>query len=145
VVMLRNRDGVWSSLPTTYLGQSGNYHTYTATTPGFSYFAVAVRNETPVQVSPTADVKITVAETIPDAGATALPTAAFTYSRVMAPVTTVSPTVMTEAPTPEGSSGITPFSQITGAIVIILAGSGIWFVRRWWIRQQNPALFRDND
>jgi hypothetical protein len=61
----------------------------------------------------------------------------------MAPVTAVTPAVTAEAPAPDRTSGITPFSLVTGVVVIILAGSGILFVRQWWIRRQNPVLFEE--
>ena len=48
LVMLRNHDGIWTQLSTTYVRQVGNYYYFTAVTPGFSYFAVAVRNATVV-------------------------------------------------------------------------------------------------
>lgn len=44
---------------------------------------------------------------------------------------------------PDTSFPLTTIALI-GAGCIVLAGSG-WYVRRWWIRWQNPALFREYD
>ena len=138
VTMLRNHDGVWASLPTTYTGQNGNYYTYTATTPGFSYFAVAVRNETALPASPAAAVETMV--TTP-AGSITIPTPApSSTTRTTVPV----PTETTAVPAvPTGNSGMPVSTVITGAVAIVLIVGGGLLIRRWWIRRQNPALFRD--
>ena len=41
VVLLRLVDGTWTELATTQGADDGTYVRYTATTPGFSYFAIA--------------------------------------------------------------------------------------------------------
>jgi PGF-pre-PGF domain-containing protein len=141
VTMLRNHDGVWSTLPTTYLGQNGNYYTYTATTPGFSYFAVAVRNDTAVAASPTApaaSVETTMTDAIPATSITTIPTTV----RTTVPVTTETTAVPASAPAPAGSYGLPVGSIIIGAVAIVLVVVGVVFARRWLIRRQNPALFR---
>jgi len=139
LVMLRNHDGVWSSLPTTYIGPSGNFYTYKATTPGFSYFAVAVRNETSVTVFPVTTVaaETTVTESVPTTPITTIPTAV--------PVTTKTTAVPVVVSAPSGSSGIPLGFVVIGVVAIILVIGGILFARRWWIRRQNPVLFQKYD
>ena len=74
---------------------------------------------------------------------TTTPKAAFTYARSKAPVTTKNTAVMAVAPEPAGPSGI-PFNMIIyGAVTVVLAGTGFWYIRRWWRYRQNPALFEE--
>ena len=41
----------WNALPTTYIGSDGVIATYKATTPGFSYFAIATESASPAAVA----------------------------------------------------------------------------------------------
>ncbi len=50
-ITLYRHTNAWTALPTTYLGQTGTFHRYTADTPGFSYFAIGLTN-TIIQPSP---------------------------------------------------------------------------------------------
>lgn len=142
LVMLRNHDDIWTQLSTTYVRQEGNYYYFTAVTPGFSYFAVAVRNAT-VVTAPSA-IAAAPAETIrPNESASASITVVQT--RVPTTAVTVHPltTPTTIAPAPTGSSVFPMSSGIIIVVAIVLAIMGIVVVRRWWIRRQNPSLFRD--
>ena len=148
IVMLRNHEGTWTSLPTTYLRQEGNYYYFTATTPGFSYFAVAARTQAGVTALPTAP---------PLSAETTLPTGSFPTSSITVVQTQVPTLAVTThpaishpvtfpttiAPAPAGSPVFPWSSVIAGAGVIVLVVAGIVVVRRWWIRRQNPALFRN--
>lgn len=140
LVMLRDHDGTWTQLSTTYVREEGNYYYFTAATPGFSYFAVAVRNTTVVTAASTT-VAVSAETTLPDTsvstGSTAVQTTAVT-SHPVAPQTTV-------VPAPAGSSGFPVTPVIVGIAAMVIVAVGIVVVRRWWVRRQNPALFRDYD
>nr|WP_320161892.1 C1 family peptidase [uncultured Methanoregula sp.] len=115
----------WVSLPTTV---DRDTRTVTTTTKHFSFFAVlvkAARNTTPAptqathsQLTPAAAVHTTVS---------VVPTA-------------------TPVPAPPQSSPQFPVVMVVAIIggFAVLIG-GILLMRRWWIRRQNPALFRDYD
>ncbi len=68
-----------------------------------------------------------------------------TTARTTVPVTTETTAVPASAPAPAGSCGLPVSSIIIGAVAIVLVVVGIVLARRWWIRRQNPALFRDQD
>jgi PGF-pre-PGF domain-containing protein len=148
LTLFRNHDGTWIPLPTTYLREEGNYYYFSATTPGFSYFAVAAMTPAGVTALPTAP-PLSAETTTPTGSAparsitgvqTRVPTMAVTtHPAISHPVTF--PTTIT--PVPAGSSGFPVGSVIAGAVVIVLMATGIVVVRRWWIRRQNPALFRN--
>jgi hypothetical protein len=115
----------WVSLPTTV---DRNSRTVTTTTKHFSLYAVFVK----------------IAKT-----ASSVPTRA-TYSwetptAVIHTTASIIPTA-TPVPAPPQSSPHLPFVTIVAVIagLAILIGC-ILLIRRWWIRRQNPALFRDYD
>ena len=136
IVMMRFADNQWSEIPTHLDRTDGSRYYYTGTTRGFSYFAITAKKK---------------------GGATQGANLTTTTSRtpVGHAVTTLvsgSPEIRTKpprppvpAPAPAPETGI-PFTEIiAGIIVLIAAGIAVFLVRRWWIRRQNPALFKKYD
>jgi PGF-pre-PGF domain-containing protein len=147
IVMMRNDGSGWTELPTTFVGQNGNAYTFTATTPGFSYFAITTRlNATAVNATATMSPKVNMTQTY----APAVPTGripAPTMSAVSIPTAAPEVTRTTAVPavTGAGSGSSLPVLIIAGVAGIVVVIGGALLVRRWWIRRQNPALFRDYD
>jgi PGF-pre-PGF domain-containing protein len=153
VVLLRNHDSQWTALPATLLRQSGDTYYYEATTPGFSYFAIVAGTGT---AAATATVTVTTLPTTVVTNGNSTPTTTVTSTRTpvsvkataiqtSAPVTTGT-TAVPAAGAPAGGSGGFPIHTLLagiGGIAILSAGAVL--VRRWWIRRQNPALFRKYD
>jgi hypothetical protein len=54
---------------------------------------------------------------------------------------TMQTTIIPVTPQPAPGFPLTTVALI-GAGCIVLIGGG-WYVRRWWIRRQNPALFEE--
>ena len=122
VVMYRYNGTAWEALPTAVEGTGGTTVTFTATSPGFSLFAISgIEQPEEALTTPTA------VETT--AQATAQPTATQTTA------------VPAGEPAPEFPVGTVAI--VTGAVLVLAAGR--FLVRRWWLRRQNPALFRDYD
>jgi hypothetical protein len=126
----------WSSLPTSIISESQGTITYQAIAPHMSEFAVAYQKGAAYQTD------VTVIQT-------SIPLSAPTT--IMTPNLSTRPTSPTQTPTiaPEASTSPslgTPLTTmviaVAGIIIIIV---GAFLVRRWWIRRQNPALFRDYD
>ncbi|MFA5331449.1 MAG: PKD domain-containing protein [Methanoregula sp.] len=147
IVLMRFHDGAWVELSTTYQYVDGNAYYFTATTPGFSYFAIAARDN-----ADAADTtgRVTTPTAAPRAAGSTM--AAMTPSVVKTTPSYISATVTTAAAvaaasgTNAGGSGGFPVTAIALVAAGILAlGGVVWYIRRWWIRRQNPALFREYD
>jgi PKD repeat protein len=131
VVLYRRTSGTWTALPTGVVDTRDGDVYFAAASPGFSLFAIAGSPGSLVTI-PAA----TVPETIPaETLLTTIP-----VKRPAVTETTAAPVVAEEP-----SSG---FPLMTAALIgsgcVVLIG-GAWGVRRWWIRRQNPALFREYD
>jgi hypothetical protein len=66
-------------------------------------------------------------------------------SHVSAAVTTPAAVPAASGTNAGGSSGfpVTVFALFVVGIMLIIGA--VWYIRRWWIRRQNPALFRKYD
>lgn len=139
VVLEHNVGSGWEPLTTTFVG-SGNGHAYfSGETPGFSRFAITGQpgispgtSETTLSTTPQ-----TFGDLQPASGAgSPITTAPPVASEPVVVQTTAIP-----APQPTPAFPVAALVIIAG---IVLAGSG-FLIRRWWIRKQNPALFREYD
>jgi PGF-pre-PGF domain-containing protein len=117
-----DNDTAWEALPTTVERTGGGEATFTATSPWFSLFAISGVEQTGEAVT--------------------TPTTAQTTSPAVATPTAEQTTAVPAGePAPEFPLGM--IAIVAGAVLLLAAGS--FLVRRWWIRRQNPALFRDYD
>ncbi len=150
VVMMHYTGNTWVELPTRIDHRTGDRVSYTATTPGFSYFAIAGKSRElkPQPTNVTAGISASVTlpattETIPTgiAGTTV-------ESPVVAPANMTMPA---EGSSPSEREIFFPTREISlliiivWAVVIILLLVAIVLLHRWWVRRQNPALFRRYD
>ncbi|WP_321506807.1 DUF3821 domain-containing protein [uncultured Methanoregula sp.] len=133
VQLFRYHDKTWEKLPTEYIGMKDGAHLYRATTTGFSYFATVLVKDATIVAATTAPTSAVQASATP-AAASVQGTVASTVARTQA-----APPV-TDTPKPSGMA--IPF-YVFGIAAIIILGAGGFIVRKWWIRKQNPALFRD--
>ncbi|WP_321504255.1 PGF-pre-PGF domain-containing protein [uncultured Methanoregula sp.] len=153
IVLMHNHDGTWAELPTALDHVSGNTYYFVSTTPTFSYFAITTR-KTATTGNVTAIVTgiTTPVVTITDKKVNGT---ALTFNE-MVPATTVTASILpttlpvtastTAVPAPvagPAGAGSVPAWLIGAGIAIIAIIVAVGFlVRRWWIRRQNPALFR---
>ena len=119
VVMFRLVENRWAVLPTSFERSEGLWSSFHATTPGLSSFAVILRNVTP-------------GPTITSTQVTGTP-----------PITTRPIPILT--PALPLDTGIPLFVVIACILAVIAVIVGIYLIRRWWIRRQNPALFEHNE
>ena len=125
----------WEALPTRVLSTKDGTVYFSAESTGFSLFAIA---GTPTVATPPGIAATQEIVSIPDQEKAPAPAAV-----VKAPVTTQTTAPPATAPQPAAPSPLLNIVLIIAAIGI-LAGGG-FMARRWWIRRQNPALFREYD
>ncbi|MEN6611016.1 MAG: PGF-pre-PGF domain-containing protein, partial [Methanoregulaceae archaeon] len=133
IVMLRNHDGAWTELPTKFDHLDGNTYYFTATTPGFSYFAVASRVGSAATATATPTTKAT---SVPAAAVTtAVPVHTVTAKVTTAQTTSVPVAAMQTsagaAPSSVLPKGLNSKSAMIGGIAgIVIVITGIVLYRR---------------
>jgi len=154
IVMMRYTGNQWVELPTRLDQSLADRNQYVATTPGFSYFAITVK-------APSGGAgagNVTRPGITPGPGdAAATPGAGPATAVNAGPATTLPAPAITAVPTPVPPSR-SPVAEIffpSGEIplVTIVAWTAVFvivivcvlLIRRWWIRKQNPALYRKYD
>jgi LVIVD repeat. len=148
VVLMHQEGGIWSELPTTYLHRSKDSHFFAATTRRLSFFAISTRS-TGEPATVTADLDNDNAPTeasVPDSSFGSLP--AYTddpgaHPFAEHPVKTLAPVGYESKKIPRSSGGAMHWAVIPAFVIgTVMCGM---CVRRWWLRRQNPALFRKYD
>ena len=156
IVMMRYTGNQWVELPTRLDQSLPDRYQYVTTTPGFSYFAITVKspgapagavNGTAAGTltgspgnsagtsgsEPAADITTGTATTLTTPGITAAVPASVTPPR--------SPVMEIFFP----SQGIPLVTIVAWVAVLVIIVICVLLIRRWWIRKQNPALFRRYD
>jgi PKD repeat protein len=148
VEMMTYSGGQWKALPTTYTGSTGNRFYFTAQSDGYSVLAVGnIKDGTaglpsviprvagsPTSLSGTSAIPSRSQETVAASGLSGnMPVSLATTAPPSAPATA-----------DPGPGFPVAIVALTGTGGMVLAGTG-WYVRRWWIRRQNPALFQEYD
>ncbi|WP_292427902.1 PQQ-binding-like beta-propeller repeat protein [Methanoregula sp.] len=143
IVLMRDHNNQWTTLPTTFDHQTGNAYYFDATTPGFSYYAIVAQTPgTTTNATMSSSVSSVVQTTTP-----VFTTIPVSQPRAQNPATTKPVTTPTTiAPTVISPIFGSPLTlAIAGVIGIVILIGVVFLVRRWWIRRQNPALFREYD
>jgi PGF-pre-PGF domain-containing protein len=147
-VVLMHWDGTrWIELPTVFEYSSNGRAYYSATTPGFSYFAITSRGASQVSAIGTT-LPLTVLPSMTTAsGIVTTGPVSRDAMPVTLPVTAREPPRSQENQSPVSPpAGTMPGIPVLAAVVIIVGcciiGGG-WYARRWWMRRQNPVLFEN--
>jgi len=149
-IVMHHRDGTsWQALPTTVLDEKDGLVYFSATCCSFSPFAITGKagsagSAENREMKASAQVKTFGELATSSDGASPEPAAPpVTRRPVVMQAPPVQQTTAVPAPVPNPGFPLATAALI-GAGCVVLAGSG-WYVRRWWIRRQNPALFMEYD
>ncbi len=138
VQLLRYHSTEWEKLPTEYVGKKDGEFLYKANAAGFSYFATVLVKDATIVAKSTPTI-ITTSTATPINDQIAIQRSAQFAPPEPEPTKTLAPVPVS----PDTGSPLITIALI-GAGCVVLIGSG-WGVRRWLIRRQNPALFREYD
>jgi len=151
-IVMHHRDGTtWQALPSTVLDEKDGLVYFSATSPGFSIFAITGKAGSAISADKR---EMNTSAQVHTFGDLVKSSDVESSEHVAPPVTrrpvagqgpSMQQTTAGPAPATVPNPGF-PLATIAliGAGCIVLAGSG-WYVRRWYIRRQNPALFREYD
>jgi PGF-pre-PGF domain-containing protein len=136
IVLYHQTTNGWEALPTTVLSTKDGTMYFSAESTGFSLFAIAGTPTiaTPLTTRPPpASLSSAVKMQTPAAEAV-----------TQKPIVTETTAAPAPAEAPAGSSAFPVLPALIGISCVGLIGGGV-VARRWWIRQQNPALFAEYD
>jgi hypothetical protein len=137
VVMNHQVEKTWTALPTTLVKTENGKAYYTAVSPGFSRFAVTGGTNSSGVVNDQTQNNPNYGDLVQATTAPIISTVANTL--VTQQTTTAPPAQPMNQPT----SGFPVI--IIGVVGIIVIVVGAFLVRLWWIRRQNPALYKKLD
>jgi len=133
IVLYRATENAWQALPSRVAEVKNGEILFSAESPGFSLFAIAgtprerVTQSAPEMANP------------PNENADTMTTPSSRSPEQPAPVRTTVPVAVSPDMPVSSSPVVLVIAGIAGCCGI--AGAGV-VVRRWWMRRQNPALFR---
>ncbi|MDO9325924.1 MAG: kelch repeat-containing protein [Methanoregula sp.] len=136
VVMYHLSEKSWNGLPTTFVREENGWVYYRAVSTGFSRFAIAgkLNNESNTTFQKPVELQST-----------------YTIATIT-PSLTNSPGTQKPIPTQTVAVPVSASSSsLSLPTIILLCGAGLCvivagiLIHRWWIRRQNPALFRKYD
>jgi len=124
IVMYHLTGTSWMALPTTYMGQDGSLDRFTATSPGFSRFAITGQNAVPYSA-----ISATVVTATPDNTGQKAPEAVSVNPAQPAPVAadTTAAVAQLPVPTPTPKSPVpawVPVAATVGALLVMTVLSG---------------------
>jgi PKD repeat protein len=144
--------GRWTPLDTRFTGASGNRFSFTADTDTYSLLSLGNTkdgiNGLPVIGSAATPVPTTshtpaTRPSLTDPENQGISREETPAAAVQQPV--AAPPAPAAASLPVASSGFPLIAIIVVSAGCIVLIGGAWYARRWWIRRQNPALFREYD
>lgn len=139
IVLYHMTENGWVALPTTVASTKDGAVYFSATTSGFSLFAVA---GTPGSATAATPPLLTTTTVAPAATAENLQKAETPASVTKVPITTQTTAPPVSPATAAAQPPVMSILLVIAAIAVLSAGG--FFARRWWLHRQNPALFEDS-
>lgn len=135
IVMYHYTGSDWVVLPTTLVTSSQGQVTFTATSTGFSMYAISAVAGSGTNQTVSASGAVSGNQGAADS----------TFTGVSSHATQAAPVQQTSTVPASQAAPDFPLATIAllgGVGCVVLLGI-IWGVRRWWIHRQNPALFKE--
>ncbi|MEN6611266.1 MAG: PGF-pre-PGF domain-containing protein [Methanoregulaceae archaeon] len=133
ILIMRNHNGAWTGLPTTFDHQTGDTYYFTAITPGFSYFAITTRVNTTVSATTADDAPAPTVVSTRTAGipvtVTASPLSVHSVTATK-PVTSQTTAVPANGTHSSGSPGIPFLAVVAGIAGICIVAAAVVLYRK---------------
>jgi PGF-pre-PGF domain-containing protein len=136
IILYHHTANGWTALPTTVLYVKDGTVYFSALSNGFSLFSIAGTPGNPATPVSTVKTQAVVSSPVQEK----VPVQAAVTQSLVTTQTTAPP-----ATTPKPSAPWTIIDIILGIAAVSVLAAGGFLARRWWVRRQNPALFREYD